>query len=80
MPYITDEQRIELGTGVSPETKGELTYLLYLTLVEWLQNGEKNFARHADAIGAIECAKLEFYRRHLAPYEDLKIQENGDVE
>lgn len=29
--------------------------------------------------GAIECAKLEFYRRVAAPYEDKKIAENGDV-
>jgi len=32
-----------------------------------------------DAIGALECAKLELYRRVAAPYEDTKIAENGDV-
>jgi len=31
------------------------------------------------AIGMLECAKLELYRRRLAPYEDEKIKENGDV-
>ena len=30
-------------------------------------------------IGALECAKLELYRRVAAPYEDDKIIENGDV-
>jgi len=30
-------------------------------------------------IGALECAKLELYRRVAAPYEDDKIAENGDV-
>lgn len=37
---------------------------------------------HADAvehiIAAFECAKLEFYRRMAAPYEDTKIVQNGD--
>lgn len=32
-----------------------------------------------EIIGMLECAKLELYRRTLAPYEDKKIKENGDV-
>lgn len=31
------------------------------------------------AIGVLECCKLELYRRVVAPYEDTKITENGDV-
>ena len=31
------------------------------------------------AIGVLECAKLELYRRVVAMYEDGKIKENGDV-
>jgi hypothetical protein len=27
----------------------------------------------------LECCKLELYRKIAAPYEDIKIQENGDV-
>lgn len=30
-------------------------------------------------VGALECAKLELYRRIAIPYEEQKIQENGDV-
>ena len=30
-------------------------------------------------MGVLECCKLEFYRRVAAPYEDIKIEENGDV-
>jgi hypothetical protein len=30
-------------------------------------------------VGALECAKQEFYRRVVAPYEEHKIIENGDV-
>jgi len=31
-------------------------------------------------IGVLECVKQEFYRRKVAPYEDIKIIENGDIE
>ncbi len=29
-------------------------------------------------IGVLESAKLELYRRMIAPYEDVKMKENGD--
>ena len=32
-----------------------------------------------DIIGALECAKAEFYRRVAVPYEEQKMAENGDV-
>lgn len=35
--------------------------------------------RQTSAGGAIEAAKLEFYRRVVAPYEDQKLLDNGDV-
>lgn len=38
-----------------------------------------SYADHNSAVGMLECAKMEFYRRQTAPYEDEKIVENGDV-
>ena len=38
-----------------------------------------SYADHNSAIGMLECAKQEFYRRNTAPYEDEKVIENGDV-
>lgn len=32
-----------------------------------------------DTLGVLRCCQLELYRRMVAPYEDKKIQENGDV-
>lgn len=32
-----------------------------------------------DIVGALEGAKLEFYRRVVSKYEDQKIIQNGDV-
>lgn len=39
-------------------------------------------ARYTDfneIIGFLECCKLEYYRKKIGPYEDLKEQENGAV-
>jgi hypothetical protein len=38
-----------------------------------------NYALLNELIGVLECAKLELYRRVASPYEDEKIQSNGDV-
>ena len=32
-----------------------------------------------EIIGMLECCKLEFYRKQCAPYEDIKLKENGSV-
>jgi hypothetical protein len=32
-----------------------------------------------DVVGALDCTKDEMYRRLTSPYEDKKIEENGDV-
>jgi hypothetical protein len=39
-------------------------------------------ARYTDfneIIGFLECCKLEYYRKKIGPYEDLKENENGPV-
>jgi hypothetical protein len=43
------------------------------------QPGGLNYANINAVVGVLECMKLEFYRRAAAPYEDKKIQQNGDV-
>ena len=40
----------------------------------------RNYAEIREFIGELECAKHEIYRRIAAPYEDKKIEENGDVD
>lgn len=81
MPYIDKKSREEIGLVGStrlPETAGELTYVLYRDIKEFLGNNAR-FADYAAALGALEACKLEIYRRSVAPYEDQKIKENGDV-
>ena len=40
----------------------------------------KSYHWYNRMMGMMECCKLELYRRLVAPYEDVKIIENGDVE
>jgi hypothetical protein len=76
MPYIPRAQR----DSAEPNTAdpGELTYLLYRLCLDALPPEPRYRDFHA-VLGALEATKLEFYRRHVATYEDGKIAENGDV-
>jgi hypothetical protein len=79
MPYITQDARDAIDSGEIPLTAGELNYLLTVTVLEYLEFNGRSYSSMNDVIGALEACKLEFYRRHVAPYEDEKIAENGDV-
>ncbi len=78
MPYITDAEKSELAGGRRPRTVGELNYCVTRLMIEYCHD-KLSYKDVNDAIGAVECAKLEFYRRMAVPYEDIKISENGDV-
>jgi hypothetical protein len=77
MPYIHEADR--LAALEEPCDVGELTYKLYMVCKEYVNDNHIRYQDYAHVIGALECTKMEFYRRILAPYEDKKIQENGDV-
>ena len=83
MPYIKQWQRPPLDElldrlNAKIIDPGELNYCItrlchgYLFLA-------RNYDRFNATIGVLECAKQELYRREVAPYEDLKMAENGDV-
>jgi len=83
MPYIKKEERVELNfvvdnmTAMNVKPNGRLNYVLFKLCkdtVEPSYNNYKNFIAELT-----ECAE-EIRRRFLAPYEDEKIKENGDVE
>lgn len=81
MPYIDDESR-RLVDERGPATVGELTYRLTTECLAWLDvfgTQTTDFRRIASVLGALEATKLELYRRRIAPYEDRKAEENGDV-
>ncbi len=88
MPYIKKEQRNELDpiieilrSKLSSETDVAVGQLNYITTkLGWhvMRRGVRYHKINA-VIGALECSKLELYRRIAGPYEDQKIAENGDV-
>jgi hypothetical protein len=61
------------------QNAGELNYIITRLLRLYVEHRGESYQTFNDIMGALEGAKAEFYRRVVAPYEDVKIQENGDV-
>ncbi|MHA2069827.1 MAG: DUF6899 family protein [Candidatus Thorarchaeota archaeon] len=85
MPYIEPSERKPMKKPIGDlmafiETPGQLTYAIYKMCKVFATKASKlRFVRICLVIGVLICTALEFYRRVAAPYEDVKIQENGDV-
>lgn len=77
MPYIKEEVKKVVDT-LGPSTSGELNYAITKVVTAFL-GANPNYAKFNDAVGALESAKLELYRRLIAPYENQKQHDNGDV-
>jgi hypothetical protein len=87
MPYIKKEQRSAADKHIAPL----LSYLQSLPVEE--QDGTLNYSvtrilkalyprryfHYNRALGVLSAITQEFYRRVVGPYEDEKIEENGDV-
>lgn len=80
MPYINQERRFNLTEGgIEPVNSGELNYLITTLCDKYLNEKGVSYSNMNDIVGALECAKLEFYRRIAEPYEDVKRLQNGEV-
>jgi len=82
MPYIKWTDRFDLSGDNplrGPENAGELNYMITILLLDYWNTQKQNYQTLNDIIGALEGAKMEFYRRVVVPYEDDKIKQNGDV-
>ncbi len=87
MPYIKKEQRPELDALINPlivymknlpesDQDGSLNYVITRILKSLYP---KKYFHVNRALGVLSAVTHEFYRRVIAPYEDTKISENGDV-
>jgi hypothetical protein len=54
-----------------------MVYAIYRIIIDIYAYG--NFEIKSNALKVLESAKLEYYRKVMGPYENLKIAENGDV-
>lgn len=79
MPYIDAGIRASLDDGRKAVKAGELNYQVSKLVNDFFAMRGLSYAVVNEVIGALECAKLEAYRRIAAPYEDQKIGENGEV-
>lgn len=90
MPYIKKEQRhehdalierisINLKTKPITQTVGELNYIISRILAMSLNLTSPKYNTINSAIGVLECVKLELYSRIANKYEQIKINENGDI-
>ena len=91
MPYIDPRQRAELDPTIYLLVKtlrakypmgrdlvGPLNYAITRLILDTLPDYPP-YSRLALVTGVLETIKLEMYRRLVAPYEDEKAEENGDV-
>jgi len=87
VPYIKQYKRnkyekilqelVKILKALPPEEiDGELNYVVSKMLREIYP---LRYFHINKAVGVLECIKLEYYRRVAAPYEDLKIEETGDI-
>lgn len=89
MPYILKEKRTVLDPAIRQladafiklADEGNFAGNLNYTITKLLSTlyPEPNYQRFNDMVGALECCKLELYRKKVSPYEDLKEQENGPL-
>jgi len=85
MPYIVSARResfqdfLEKTKNLRIDTAGELNFLIAMLGQIYLTTHGMNYRVFNEIIGALECAKIETYRRQIAMLEDMKKQENGDV-
>ena len=88
MPYIAEPQRWELDDKIDElldvvrnarQPEGAFNYVITRIAIDFFKR-DRSYRTGNAVMGVLDCAAKEFYRRHLAPYEDAKRLENGDVD
>lgn len=87
MPYIEPEDRKKYHLAVANVIHkldradwhpGHINFVIYSILkAAWIRNA--SYTNGNKLLGVLDGVGKEFYRRLLAPYEDEKMDENGDV-
>ncbi len=86
MPYILKNERAGLDDIVEAAEfednlihVGHLNYVLTKIIMIFINRVGLNYDNFVGIIGVLQTMQLEIYRRIGAPYENIKIIENGDV-
>lgn len=87
MPYIKLERRRMLSPLIDnlceelasyDFDEGELNYTIYCMMKHVWKNNPR-YATLNKLSGVLNCCDKEIYRRLGVPYEEKKMEENGDV-
>lgn len=89
MPYIEESLRDKVDMYISglastfvtnsdlrEKREGVINYIVTRLIIKLYH---VSYSELCKAIGTLICVCLELYRRKLAPYEDEKMKEHGDV-
>jgi len=82
MPYVNQNVRDKFDedfSGDQADNAGELNFMFTTLITEYVKRHGIKYQVLNDVVGALDGAKAEFQRRVVGPYEDQKIDENGDV-
>jgi hypothetical protein len=84
MPYIAKKNRLKFEEPLHElveniETDGDLNYCVSMLMHQILRKRGIQYQNMNNIMGAIDCAKMEFYRTVASPYEDMKKNENGNI-
>ena len=84
MPYIKPEDKPQFEDSIQTlanklRNPGDINYVITKLVQLYVKNKGLKYENLNQVVGALECCKLELYRRLIGPYEDTKIVENGDV-
>ena len=84
MPYIKQEDRPKFDEHIEALNRevacaGDFNYVVSRLGLALIAKLGGRYDHHNTVIGAMECAKLELYRRRTGPYEDGAIAKNGDI-
>jgi hypothetical protein len=85
MPYIPKEDRVKIDAALSLVgiyNPGDLNYAITRLVHNYIDSFVRKGGGYSmlnEIVGVLECAKQEFYRTVVAPYEEKKRLENGDI-
>ena len=85
MPYIKKEEREKIDKYIGDlclrlgDDPGERNYVITKIIHDFIGQTGLKYKHLNSAIGILECAKQEFLRTVVNPYEEKKLISNGRV-
>lgn len=78
LPYIAPEQRTKVMLE-GAHSAGELNFEISMAIITYTKRMGLTYQTINDVTGAVIGALSEYQRRVVVPYEDSKIESNGDI-